>query len=158
MTLDEVLTKVVDRLDGQVAAEADIARLRAEILAPVLPNWLASLMRRYRLVGSRMSLAEHVDESAIGVELLWLSPRQMISEALEAEPGISVCRLGFWPLGACASGSGDPYFLDLRDKIATDPPLVRVRHDLAGRSAYPPEGLEQVASSLSMFLQRAFSV
>jgi hypothetical protein len=155
MTPREVLDLIGNRLDGRVATEPEIVELRAALSAP---EWLARLLRNYRLIGSRISIDEHVDESGLGVALLWLSPQQMISEAYEAEPGATVCPQGLLPIGACASGSGDPYFLDLRDHSSTDPALIRVRHDLAGRGEYPPEGLERVASSLSSFLSKAFVV
>lgn len=155
MTPHEVLELIADRLDGRVAEEAEVAVLSAVLSAP---EWLVKLLRTFRLVGTRISIDEHADESGLGVVLLWLSPQQMISEAREAQPGIAVCPLGLFPIGACASGSGDPYFLDLRDSGSTDPALIRVRHDLAGRGDYPPEGLELVAPSLSSFLRKAFVV
>lgn len=158
MTLEEVLALVAGRLGGKVATESDVRDLRAGLTPLSLPEWLVHVLRAYRLAGSRMSIDERADESGIGVQMLWLTSRQMISEAHDAEPGMTVCPLGFVPIGACASGSGDPYFLDLRDPNSTDPAVIRIRHDLAGRGEYPVEGFERVAPALSTFLRRVFAV
>ena len=151
MTLNETLTKFEYKFRGRIATEAESDYLRSSILGSLLPTWFLDVILSYKLIGSRLSITQHADQSSIGVEMLWLTPEQMISEANDVEPGLTVCSNGFLPIGICASGSGDPYFLDFRDIESTDPAVIRIRHDLAGEGAYPPVGLELVAHSLSSF-------
>jgi hypothetical protein len=152
--LDLVLRKMADRLEGAVATEDEIRLLRLRLDSRLMPEWLLTLLRNNRVAGVDFSLDTIDDESGLGVELLWLTPKQIVSEAMECQPGISVTRLGYVPIGACAEGSGDPYFLNLREPTV-DPPVVRVPHDLAGNEQYPFDRIELVSRSLSNFLSKA---
>jgi hypothetical protein len=156
MTLRTVLEQVASKLDGRQATQAELAQLKAQVPAHLLPDWLVAAMADYRLVGSYLELGMQADESGRGVSFEWLTPKSIVEEMQDLEPGLTVASKGFLPIGACESGSGNPYFLDLRG-AGDDPPVVRVRHDLAGRGDYPQEGLQRVAPSLSRFLSQALA-
>jgi hypothetical protein len=100
------------------------------------------------------SLNADDDSSGMGAELLWLTPAQIVSEALECQPGISVVPIGYIPIGACAEDSGDPFFIDMREG-SSDPPLVRVPHDHAVTKPYPLDRIELVSETLSKFFAKA---
>ena len=152
--LDLVIKEMAQNLHGSAATEEDILLLRSHLNANILPDWFVALLRENRLAGVCFSLTENDDKSKFGAELLWLTPTQIVSEATECQPGTSVVPLGYIPVGACAEGSGDPYFLDLRTETS-DPPLVRIPHDFAGKGPYPLDRVELVTESLSNFLSKA---
>ncbi|TCR83777.1 hypothetical protein EV561_1081 [Rhizobium sp. BK376] len=80
----------------------------------------------------------------------------MLSEALEAYPGIVVSNMGYIPVGMCLSGSGDYYYLDAKTGDPSDPPLVRVPHEaMTSATTYAEEQIEVVCSSLTNFLRAA---
>jgi hypothetical protein len=113
-----------------------------------------ALLRAHPLAGVSFSLDQEHDESGIGAEVIWLTPAQMVSESVECQPGKSVQSSGFITIGACAEGSGDPYFLDLTNS-SDDPPLVRIPHDYASSGPYPLEKIEIVTSSMSEFFRNS---
>ena len=126
--LEFVLKRLAVNLAGAVATEDDVRLLTSRLGSRLMPDWLLSLLKTYPLAGEYFELPSDADGSGLGVALIWLTPSQIVSEATESQPGISVARLGFIPVGACAEGAGDPYFLDLRGGTV-DPPLVRIPHD-----------------------------
>ena len=156
MMLDLVLKKIALQLHGATATDDDIRFLRSSFHESLVPDWFAALLRKNRLAGVNFSLSQEDDKSKLGARVLWLTPMQIVSEATECQPGISVVPLGFIPFGACAEGSGDPYFLDMRG-ATNDPPVVRIPHDYAVHVPYPLDRIELVAESLSSFLGKAFS-
>jgi hypothetical protein len=111
-------------------------------------------METHPLIGMAMRIGEEIDESGMGAEFYWLTPENMISEGFYLHPGKVVAKEHFLPIGACAIGTGDPYFLDL--KSGDDPRLVRILHQLApanDAAPLPAEAVEQVAQHLSSFLK-----
>ncbi|GLH78403.1 hypothetical protein SSBR45G_33120 [Bradyrhizobium sp. SSBR45G] len=148
------IERLVVGLAGAVATDDDVRMLTSRLGSRLTPDWLLSLVRTYALAGQCFDLPSDADVSGLGVALIWLTPRQIASEATESEPGMSVAPLGFIPIGACAYGSGDPYFLDLRPGAA-DPPLVRVPHDFAVEQQYPLGRIEVVTGTLSGFFAKA---
>jgi len=153
MTLKERLNRIVDDLNGTRASSDDIDALRKRLPA-LTPGWLVNILTEYKLAGTSFSLSEEQDKSGLGADLLWLTPQQMLSESCDCEPGMSVQSSGFLPIGACATGSGDYYYLDLRH-TSGDPPVVRVPHDYAGVQSYPLDKIEIVSFSLSEFFRNA---
>lgn len=146
---------VAQLFDGEFSTEEDLLLLKARLPANLIPEWLVALLKENRLAYTCFSLSEDKDVSSVGADVRWLAPSQIITEAFEGEPGLSVTPMGFVPIADCAIGSGDPYFLDLR--VATeDPPLVRVLHDFVreGKS-FPLEGIEIVSAQLSDFFAKA---
>lgn len=140
-------------LNGNTATENEVVFLRSKFSPFLLPHWLLALLQTYKLAGTCFSLAADDDMSGLGVEMIWLSAAQMVSEAFDFQPGISVVFAGLLPIGSCAIGSGDPYFLDMRG-FTEDPPLLRVLHDYASDNPYPLNKVEVVASSLGDFFSK----
>jgi hypothetical protein len=154
MMLDNLLKGMASRLQGTNATEGDVRLLRSRLPHGLIPDWLAKLLKGHGLAGVCFSLSGDHDCSGLGAELVWLTPAQIISEAFDAEPGRSVVSSKFLPIGSCATGSGDPYFLDLRE-ASNDPPVVRIPHEHAGGNFYPLQRVEVVASCLSNFFRDA---
>jgi hypothetical protein len=154
MTLDQALQKIADHLDGAKVTESDIGMLRANLPAALVPDWLAEILKRYNLAGASFELSEEQDLSRLGAYVNWMPPQEILIEANECEPGMTVVRAGFLPFGGCAVGSGDPYFLDMRQG-SRDPMVVRIPHDYAGGKSYPLERIELVAWHLSDFFTTA---
>lgn len=154
MTLDACLRSIGSNLRGVRATDDDIHFLKTRLPTNLTPDWLTTVLKEYVLAGVSFGLNEDHDESGFGAELIWLNAAQIVSEGIECEPGISVVPLGFLPIGACAEGSGDPYFLDLRNPSA-NPPLVRIPHDYAVLRPYPCEKIETVTASLSKFFRNS---
>ena len=91
----------------------------------------------------------------MGVDMYWLSPDSIIKEAFDLYPGKLVLRKGFIPVGACALGSGDQYFLCSGESC--EPVLVRILHEAVppiDDHEFPEEGIERV-SKLLTFLERS---
>lgn len=120
----------------------------------LIPNCLLDLMTEFGLAGKTFRISAEEDESEIGVDLKWLGAEDIIKEALDFYPGKSVYSLGYIPVGSCLDGSGDPYFLFVRDiDDSCDPPLVRVPHDYATAESYPEDKVEIVSAKLSDFIR-----
>lgn len=149
--------EIAKALNGTHATDAEISFLRNRFANELLPEWLVGVLQGFKLGGASISLAEDYDLSGLGAELKWFTPEQMISESFEDEPGLTVVPIGLLPVAACAIGSGDPYFLDLRNSNNVDPPLVRVLHDFVGmeKSKFLIEGIEVVTHRLSEFFAKA---
>jgi hypothetical protein len=154
MTLKERLQEIADALRGARASEDDIHLLKQRLPAALTPDWLMDILREYGLAGTCFALSKEHDKSGLGADVLWLAPAQIVSESFDAEPGISVLSSGLLPIGGCATGSGDPYFLDLTQR-SSDPPVVRVPHDHAVHQPYPLDRVEVVSSSLSEFFRHS---
>lgn len=154
MTLNQRLQQIANDLNGASATDADIDLLISRLPPDLRPDWLMTILAANGLAGVRFSLSKENDTSGRGAYVIWLTPEQIVSEACDAEPGISVLSAGFLPIGACAEGSGDPYFLDLRG-AAGDPAVVRIPHDYGGRDPYPLDRVEVITSSLSEFFSNA---
>ena len=152
--LDLVLKDIAQNLRGSAATEEDVRLLTSRLHESLVPGWFVALLRENRLAGVCLSLSENDDKSRLGADVIWLTPTQIVSEATECQPGTSVVPLGYIPVGGCAQGSGDPYFLDMR-AATDDPPVVRVPHDFAGQGPYPLHRVELVAETLSNFLGKA---
>ncbi|MEL6374273.1 MAG: hypothetical protein AAFR04_09920 [Pseudomonadota bacterium] len=142
-------------LDGRLTVSDEIARLRRTLPATLCPDWLAELLQTVPIVGCDFELAEDQDASELGVEMRFLSVDDMIDEATEAYPGIAAHRLGYLPVGACLTGSGDYYYLDLRKPGDDDPPFVRLPHGAVDGESYREDEIEIVAVSLSAFIRAA---
>jgi len=149
-----IAQQTAQNLHGATATDEDIHLLRSSIGPGLIPDWLAAMLRKNRLAGVCFALAAGDDVSGLGADLLWLTPAQIVSEAIECQPGLSVVSAGFIPIGGCAEGSGDPYFLDMQEG-SNDPPLVRVPHDFAVVKPYPLDRVELVSETLSAFFAKA---
>jgi hypothetical protein len=155
LSVEEVLKRRGAELRGRTITPEEVAELTAKLSGALLPTYLLDILRSYPLVGTEFSLSEEEDESGLGVEMLWLSPSQIISETVEAYPGIPAGALGYLPVGADLIGSGDPYFL--KTDSSGDPPVVRIPHDAVDAAdGHLDVGLiEQVSPHLSDFMEKA---
>lgn len=155
MSVEEVLKRRGAALRGRTITPEEVAELTARLRGELLPAYLLDMLRSYPLVGAELSLSEEEDETGLGVEMLWLSPSQIISETVEAYPGIPAGALGYLPVGADLTGSGDPYFLKIGS--GDDPPVVRIPHEAVdAANEHLDVGLiEQVSPRLSDFLEKA---
>ena len=107
-------------------------------------------MKDAPLIGVQLSIAPEDDLSGLGVELEWMAPDDVLAEATGAYPGIVAVARGLIPVGTCLEGSGDPYFLRVRDGA-----VVRVPHDAATETTLDETAIELVASSIDDLLDRA---
>jgi hypothetical protein len=51
-----------------------------------------------------------MDLSGLGAGIQWMSAEQMLDEGSQAYPRIVAVPRGYFPVGICLRGSGDPYF------------------------------------------------
>lgn len=155
MSIATVLTKRKDDLRGRVMTCDEETLLRRSI-PHLIDEWLISLMRGFRLIGTTFRLDEKDDSSGLGVNMRWLAPVQIVSESTEAYPGILAGRIGYIPIGMCLWGSGDSYFI--QSGLGVDPPLVRIPHDLVNVEQGVLSGsVEIVTTTLSGFFEGAVS-
>lgn len=154
LSVEEVLKRREGDLRGRIITSPEIAELNARIGRELLPDYLVDWLLSYPLTGTELYLSEEEDESGLGVDMKWLTPAQMISEAIEAYPGIAAGPLGYLPVGMCLSGSGDPYFLKIG--AGDDPPVVRIPHEAVNMDdSLNLEMIERASPRLSDFLRKA---
>ena len=155
MSLDLILEKKSALLTGEKISEEEAEKLRKAFPSNLVPSWFINLLLKFALQDVRFELDEEDDQSGMGIEFRWMTPDHMIKEAFEYYPGMSVVKLGYLPIGDCMIGSGDPYFLNMKNG-SDDPPLVRIPHDFVQEDdSYPEEEIEIVYDSLSSFFEKA---
>src|SRR5687767_11332163 len=115
--------KTIDRHGGSTLTKEELRRVEAKT-GLRLPPALAKLLTSTPLVGLNLVLDDEQDESGLGADLRWMTAEEMIDEAKNVYPGIAAVPLGFLPVGICLEGSGDPYFIRLKDGA-----VVRIPHD-----------------------------
>ena|SRR6266496_1673639 len=129
---------------GSILERREAEDLR-ERMSP--PPALLSLLTTWPIVGARISVEEGLDVSGFGVELQWMTPEQMEDEANETYPGIVAIKRGYFPMGICLEGSGDPYFYR-----SSDGAVVRIPHDAATETDLDEDRIELVAASVERLL------
>ncbi|RKZ74786.1 MAG: hypothetical protein DRR19_29840 [Candidatus Parabeggiatoa sp. nov. 1] len=153
MTIRLALDAIRKQLLGAKLSNEDCNLLITHFSSALLPGWFINMLSDYPLIGVNLTLSEALDESSFGVDMVWLSPKQMVEEALETYPGIIAIQLGYLPIGSCLFGSGDPYFL----KMTVDndnPPFVRIPHDILDENDKIDDSkIEPVCFSLSSFFE-----
>ncbi len=117
-----------------------------------VPPALIEVMLANPLIGVTLLVPEDRDLSGLGVEMKWMNPEQMLSEATNLYPGIVAVERGYFPIGLCLEGSGDPYFFQ-----ASDGAVVRIPHDAASELGQElNEGaIERVADSVDQLVTLA---
>lgn len=138
------------KLNGPRLGAEEARDLRARL--PVVPDWFIDLATRYGLLATEVAVTKDQDESKRGVELRFLTADQLLSEALEAYPGVLATQGGLCAFGMCMKGSGDSYFLDTTRPGA---PVVRIPHDAVVGDALDRSMFEQVSPSFGALLERA---
>ena len=153
MSVEAVLAKRQSEMSGRTISQQEADELSKAVPPSLLPAWLVNWLLTYPLVETDFGLSEQEDNSGLGVNMKWLSPSQMISETVEAYPGIAAADSGYLPIGMCLEGSGDPYFL--KTTTGDDPLLVRVPHEAVDAERRLREDqVEIVADRLSEFLEK----
>ena len=153
VSVEAVLARRQAEMSGRLITEQEVQDLKREIPPELLPASLLMLFLTYPLVESTFRLTEAQDDSGLGVEMKWLTPRQMISETIEAFPGIAAASSGYLPIGMCLDGSGDYYFVR---PTVSDPLVVRIPHDAVdGEQRLREDLVEIVSTSLSEFIDKA---
>jgi len=99
-----------------------------------MPPYWKAFVEGHQLIGRELSLPAEADLSGIGAEIELLDEQGVRSEQMNHYPGIAVAAAGFVPVGGCSSGSGDPYFIRLRD--GEGGPLYRIYHDEVSEDGY----------------------
>lgn len=110
-------------------------------------------MAEYPLANSNLTLEESADESGLGVVMRWLLASDVIDEAQNAYPGIAASRNGYFPVGECLLGTGDPYFIR---SGSGESGLYRIPHTAVDENGILVEDrIERVSPSVEAFLRNA---
>jgi len=155
MSIITELEKKKDQLDGRTITSGEESNLKQKLPASLIPDWYIFLLKNFPLVGVSFCLEEEDDKSEMGADLKWFGPDEIIDESSLMYPGKAVATLGYLPVASCLTGSGDPYFLNLKDNKIDNPKLMRIPHDFASDSGYPEDAIEVVSESLSDFFSLA---
>lgn len=103
-------------------------------------------MASHGLEGASLEVPEDDDVSEMGIEIIIFDEAGSLSEEEDAYPGIVVAKDGFVPVGGCAVGSGDQYFINAAD--GEGGPLYRIYHDMfAGDDYNRDEAIDTVLNS-----------
>lgn len=117
-------------------------------LRRLVPEWYWALL-------DAAPLASRVDVVGDHDHIVWLTPELM--DMLLESPGSDVVTLGYVPIGDCAFGSGDPYYVRF---MPTDTsPIVQIYHDSGllpqlSATELPLESYRIVASSIRDILTK----
>jgi hypothetical protein len=142
--LIELLNSRKNSLTGRVYTEDEILLLSRSFKdLPFIKEFL-NIFSNYRIIGQVFTLSEDRDFSKMGMDMEWMDAKTHIEEAFEAYPGILLIDHGYFPIGSCLMGSGDPYFLkpDKNNKWN----IYRGLHDMASELVYKDEMIEFVIS------------
>lgn len=132
------------RAGGVYASTSELEEL---ILHISLPPVLYSILKEVPIIGVSIALTDEEDLSGLGVEMKWMTPTQMISEAKDVFPGILAIKIGYFPIGICLEGSGDPYFFRERDGA-----IVRIPHTAVSENCLNESQVEVVSTSVDEFI------
>lgn len=101
-----------------------------------MPPYWQTFIEQHNMIGREFSVPVESDLSGVGAEIEILNERDSRAEQTAAQPGIAVSKSGFAPVGGCGIGSGDSYFICVRD--GEGGPLYRIYHDEVTDDAYDP--------------------
>lgn len=123
---------------------------------PIYPAWLLDLLTTVPLCG--LDLGWLPDDPDWDPELVCYlevsSAKEILSETLEAFPGLTILSAGYVNFGCDAHGGGDPYFIPTNEGM--DPPLYQFYHDFShDLERALSKGRYLVAPRLSEFLRTA---
>jgi hypothetical protein len=139
-----------EKLGGLGGTTVDLSQLEQLRNKLALPSGLADIVIVMPLIGIKLWLSKELDMSGLGAGIQWMSPAQMLDEAAQAYPGIVAVPRGYFPVGICLEGSGDPYFYR-----GTDGAIVRIPHDAASVNSLNESAVEVVAESVEALVVRA---
>jgi hypothetical protein len=159
MTIRTAAEALVARADslglrGRTLPAEERQRLTAAL--PVYPVWLLDLLSAVPLCDLELGWQAYDAEPGFdGVAWIEVSNAVgILSESLEAYPGLAILQAGYVNFGGDSGGGGDPYFVPIHE--GDDPPLYQVHHDVGTDAAtILIEGRRLVAARLSEFLRTA---
>lgn len=100
-----------------------------------IPAYWKKFRDENNLAGAEFVVTESEDRSELGAEIEILDDAGILLEATELYPGIEAIRHGFFPVGGCSIGTGDPYFIRLSE--GADGSLYRIFHDMVFEDDFP---------------------
>jgi hypothetical protein len=98
------------------------------------PTKWRDFVTQNNLSGKEIEIAAADDLSQVGGCIAIFDEQESQAEADEFYPGIGVKAHGFVPVGGCAIGTGDPYFINSNDPQPG--PLYRIYHDCVSDENY----------------------
>ena len=98
------------------------------------PDYWTRFIHEHGLAGAELEVPADADVSGLGIELQFFDEEGTRSEAEDLYPGIRVREDGFIPVAGDSLGSGDPYFINVRD--GDGGPLYRICHDAVRETGY----------------------
>lgn len=141
--------KVSESLGGKALSAEDIRRIEVS-LGLFVPSGIKEVLGSVPLVGVVFNVEERNDLSGLGASFRWMSAEEMVDEATRCYPGIAAAPHGYLPVGICLEGTGDPYFLRLRDTA-----IVRIPHAAAVGGSLDSSQIELVAPSIEALVDCA---
>ena len=105
------------------------------------PEWKAFIAEN-NLLKRETEISAECDKSGAGAVIMWMSEAGSKEEKEKFYPGIAVAPLGYIPVGECQIGSGDPYFINERERPYGV--LYRVYHDSTGEDGVGKDAIAVV--------------
>jgi hypothetical protein len=116
------------------------------------PDCYRDFAQRHGLCGKEVEIPDSDDLSNVGACISFFDEPDAREEAEGYYPGIVVTRDGFVPIGGCALGSGDPYFINIHDPQPG--PVYRIYHDSVHDEGYSrADAIARVLDSYEELLQ-----
>ena len=142
--LTEILNSRKNSLTGRVYTEEEILLLATSFKnLPFIKEFL-NIFSNYNIISQVFTLSEDQDFSRMGIDMECMDAKSQIEEAFEAYPGILLTDHGYFAIGSCLLGSGDPYFLKLGENDKWN--IYRGLHEMASELVYKDELIEFVIS------------
>lgn len=122
----------------------------AEELKSLLPDWFQELLLNYPLTGLVIDINGNTEDE-LSIEFAGFENVQ--DEFYDLYPGCAIGRLGYLCIGEDPTGSGDPYFINIKD--GDNPPVYQVYHDAGDVGEEIIEhGCVKIANKLSDLFSR----
>lgn len=109
-----------------------------------MPPYWQTFVEHHHLIGCELSIPAQSDLSGVGAEIEILDEQGIQAEQNDFYPGIAVSKAGYVPVGGCSLGTGDPYFICVRD--GEGGPLYRIDHEQVTSENY--DGARAIAMVL----------
>ena len=110
------------------------------------PSLYREFVTERGLIGAAIEVPESEDLSGAGAWIEVLDEAGAEVEASDFFPGLVVIEDGFVPIGGCQLGSGDQYFLNVRDPQPG--PVYRIYHDRVTDDGYDAnQAIDRVLAS-----------
>lgn len=141
--------KRLEGLGGRCMTSEELSSVEGA-MGRVLPAELRTTLLSLAWIGLSAELDEDADASGFGVEMRVLTPKKMIAEFTDGEPGKTARGYGYLPIGQCLEGSADPYFVRLSDGA-----IVRIPHDVVAGGRLDSDDVDLVVNSITELVAKA---